>query len=103
MSDEPKPVAERSYRIGDVGAGARVAQGENISWAEGLAALPDGHALAGQFASLLERIAKDPSLDDDTRELARAKTQAVSRSVIASTGRSRRSTSTRRSPRPPPG
>ena len=77
MSDEPKPVAERSYRMGDIGAGARVAQGENISWVEGVAGLPDGPALAQQFAALLERIAKDTSLDEDTRELAKAKTEAV--------------------------
>ena len=77
MSDEPKPVAERSYYIRDVGAGARVAQGENISWVEGVAKLPDGPALTQQFAALLERIAKDTSLDEDIRELAKAKTGAV--------------------------
>jgi hypothetical protein len=33
MPDEQKPAAGRSYHMGDVGAGARVAQGENISWA----------------------------------------------------------------------
>ena len=31
MPDESKPVGERSYKMGNVGAGARVAQGENIS------------------------------------------------------------------------
>ena len=61
----------------DVGAGARVAQGENISWVEGLAGLPDGPALAQQSTALVERIANDPSLDEDTRELAKAKTKAV--------------------------
>ena len=40
MSDEPKPSAERSYIMGNVGAGARAAQGENISWVEGIAGLP---------------------------------------------------------------
>ena len=59
MSDEPKPVAERSYRIGDVGDGARIAQGENISWVEEVARLPEGQALAQQFEALLERISKD--------------------------------------------
>ena len=77
MSDESKPVAERSYRMGDVGAGARVAQSENISWLEGVAGLPDGPALAQQFTALVERIAKDTSLNEDTRELAKAKTEAV--------------------------
>src|SRR4051812_11361465 len=83
MSDEPKSVAERSYRIGDVGAGARVAVGENISWVEGVAGLPDGPALAQQFAALLEQIARDTSLDEDTRELARAKIGAVAAGLAA--------------------
>ena len=77
MAEEPKPAAGRSYQIGDVGAGARVAQGENISWVEGVAGLPDGASLARQFAALLERIAKDASFDEDTRALAQDKTKAV--------------------------
>jgi hypothetical protein len=77
MPDEPKRAAERSYQIGDVGAGARVAQGENISWIEGVASLPGGEALVQQFAALLERIAQDASLDEDTRTLAQNKTKAV--------------------------
>ena len=76
MPDE-RPTAERSYQIGDVGAGARVAQGENISWVEGVSGLPDGEALKRQFSALLERIAKDGSLDEDTRALAEQKTRAV--------------------------
>jgi hypothetical protein len=77
MSDEPKPAAARTYHMGDVGAGARVAQGENISWVEGISSLPEGDSLARQFAALLERIAADTSLDEDTRELAQDKTKAV--------------------------
>lgn len=77
MPDEPNPAAGRNYQMGDVGAGARVAQGENISWVEGVAALPDGEALKRQFDILLERIAKDASLDEDTRALAQDKTKAV--------------------------
>ena len=69
MPDEPKAIAERSYQMGDVGAGARVAQGENISWVEGVASLPGGESLAQQFTALLERIAQDASLDEDAREL----------------------------------
>ncbi len=76
MPDEPKPTAERSYQMGDVGPGARVAQGENISWVEGVAG-PGGESLAQQFAALLERIAKDASLDEDARALAQDKTKAV--------------------------
>jgi hypothetical protein len=77
MADEPKPTAERSYQMGNVGAGARVAQGENISWVEGVAALPGGASLTQQFDALLKRIAKDASLDEDTRALAEDKTKAV--------------------------
>jgi hypothetical protein len=77
MSDEPKPAPERSYQIGDVGAGARVAQGKNISWVEGIAGLPGAEALTQQFAALLEQIDKDASLDEDTRALAKDKTTAV--------------------------
>jgi hypothetical protein len=77
MPDEPKLSAGRSYQMGDVGAGARVAQGENISWTEGLAGLPNGDSLTQQFNALLERIAKDASLDEDTRALAQDKTKAM--------------------------
>jgi hypothetical protein len=76
-TDRPKPTAERSYEIGAVGAGARVAQGENISWVEGVAGLPGGDSLTQQFDALLERIAKDSTLDEDTRTLAQDKTKAV--------------------------
>ncbi|WP_321947203.1 hypothetical protein [Paraburkholderia sp. J10-1] len=77
MPDEPNPAPKRSYQMGDVGAGARVAQGENISWVEGVARLPEGETLTRQFASLLERIDTDTSLDEDTRALAKDKTAAV--------------------------
>ncbi len=80
MPDEPKPAA-RSYSMGNVGAGAHVAQGENISWVEGVASPPEGESLAQQFNALLERIAADGSLDDDTRALAQAKTTAVAESL----------------------
>ena len=80
MPNEPKPEG-RSYQIGDVGAGARIAQGENISWVEGVSSLPDGEALSQQFDALLERIAKDSSLDEDTRVLAQEKTKAVAEGI----------------------
>ena len=76
MPDEPKP-AGRSYQMGDVGAGARVIQGEGNTWIEGVAKLPEGDSLTLQFNALLERIAKDASLDEDTRALAQDKTKAV--------------------------
>jgi len=76
MPEEPGPDS-RSDRIGDVGAGARVAQGETITGVEGVSTLPDGAAPRRQFQALLARIEIDPSLDEDTRELARAKSAAV--------------------------
>ena len=81
MPDEPKPAADRSYHIGDVGAGARVAQGENISWVEGVAGLPGGESLIRQFGALLKRIAEDTSLDEDTRALAQDKAKAVAAGI----------------------
>jgi hypothetical protein len=77
MAEEPKPAAGRTYQMGDVGAGARVAQGENISWVEGVADLPGGELLAHQFTALLQRIAQDTSLDEETRALTEDKTQAI--------------------------
>jgi hypothetical protein len=84
MPDETKPMAKRSYHIGDVGAGARVAQGEHISWQEGVAALPAGESLAQQFNALLKRIEQDTSLDEDTRALAQNKTKAVAEGLSES-------------------
>ena len=81
MPDEPKPAAERSYQMGDVGAGARVAQGEKISWVEGVASLPGGESLTWQFDALLKRIAEDPSLDEDTLALAQDKAKAVAEGI----------------------
>jgi hypothetical protein len=74
MPEEPKG---NVFQMGDVGPGARVAQGQNISWVEGVARLPSGEALTRQFGALLERIAKDSSLDEDVRALAQNKTAAV--------------------------
>ena len=81
MPDEQKPAAGRSYQMGDVGAGARVAQGENISWVEGVARLPGGESLTRQFDTLLKRIAEESSLDEDTRALAQDKTKAVAEGI----------------------
>jgi hypothetical protein len=79
MSEEKdsKPSGGKSYQIGDVGSFARVAQGENISWIEGVSGLPDGKSLAQQFSILLKQIAENPEMDEDTRALAQAKTEAV--------------------------
>jgi hypothetical protein len=79
MADEKQgpPPGGKSFYIHDVGAGARVAQGENISWMEEVSKLPDGKLLAQQFEALLDRIAEQRDMDEDTRAIAHAKTQAV--------------------------
>lgn len=77
MPKEPKSAAGRSYQMGNVGAAARVAQGENISRIEGVGSLPGGESLAQQFKTLLERIAQDESLDGNTRALAQDKTKVA--------------------------
>jgi hypothetical protein len=82
MPDEPTTTGGRSYRIGDVGAGARVAQGVNISWVEGIGRLPEGESLKEQFGALLARIAQDTSLDEDSREIAVAKSSAIAEGLV---------------------
>jgi hypothetical protein len=77
MGHKENPAAGRSYRMGNVGPGARVAQGENIAWREGVAGLPDGGLLAQQFTDLFDRIAKDASFDENTRALTQDKTKAI--------------------------
>lgn len=77
MSEKETPPGSKSYTIGNVGEGARVAQGENISWVEGVNALPEGEAIARMFKELLAQIAEDKSLDDDAREISSGKVQAV--------------------------
>ena len=75
MSDKPKPVAGRSYDTRNVGARAGVEKGENISRIVGITGPANGPARPKQFAALLERIAKDTSLDGYTCELIKAKFQ----------------------------
>jgi hypothetical protein len=77
VPDEPTTGAGRSYQIGDVGSGARVAQGEHISWTEGVTDRASAESLTRQFAALQERITQDGSFDEDTRALAQNKTKAV--------------------------
>lgn len=77
MSGDSSQGGGRSYYINTVGAGARVAQGDNISWVEGISALPDGAILASQFRQIIDLIGTDPDLDDDEKELARGKVNAI--------------------------
>ncbi len=84
MSDDKQnqPTGQKIYTMGNVGANARVAQGENIKWIEGLSAnFDDGEALAQQFSALLEQIQNSPDFDEDTRDLAVEKTQSVAEAL----------------------
>lgn len=76
MGEQSQP-AGKSYQIGDVGTGARVAQGEHITWTEGFAGDPQGEAIRRQFTELIARIDNATDLDEDERELAKDKTEAV--------------------------
>ena len=81
MEDRDSTRAEKSYEMGDVGAGARVAQGEHITWTEGFSGNPQGEELKRQLAELLVRIDKASDLDEDEKELAREKTEAVANAL----------------------
>ncbi len=72
------PSGSKIYTVGDVGAGAQVAQGEHIQQVKNaLAGVPDSDVLEQQFAEFMKYIAQDPDLDDETRDLALEKTKAV--------------------------
>ncbi|HLO18067.1 MAG TPA: hypothetical protein VK206_24765 [Anaerolineales bacterium] len=81
MSDDKSVPGSKSYKIGNVGAGARVAQGENISWVESPSSAPEMQELFKQFNALLEKIATDPNMDDDTKAVTVEKTKAVANSL----------------------
>jgi hypothetical protein len=83
MSSESREALSgtKIYTIGNVGPGATAIQGENIHVMNALKALPEGDTLRQQFEALLKRIANAPDLDEDTRELATAKTQAVAQGL----------------------
>jgi hypothetical protein len=46
-----------------------------------VSSLPDGESLKREFSALLDRIAKDGSLDEDTRALAKGKTEAIAEGI----------------------
>lgn len=69
--------AAKNYSMGNVGDGARIVQGDNNTWSEGLRIQPGGAQLARELAVLLDGIKADTSLDPDDRELAVDKAQAV--------------------------
>lgn len=78
-SDSAK--AGKQYSMGNVGAGARVVQGDHNTWSEGLRVQPGGAQLARELAELLDGIKADASLEPDDRDLAVEKTQAVAEAL----------------------
>lgn len=80
MADESSP--GKTFQIGDVGAHARVQQGENLQWIEaGQGASPEAAELARRFSDLLGRLGADPGLDEDSRQLSLQKTEEVAKSL----------------------
>ncbi len=77
MSENEGPTSGKSYQLGSIGAFAKVAVGENISWIEGVSSLPSGESLVRQFNTLMQKIAEDQAMDEDTRTLAQSKTEAI--------------------------
>ena len=76
------PSGSKIYTVGDVGAGAQVAQGEHIQQVkQALAALPESEVLERQFAALMKQIAQTPDVDDETRDMALEKTKAVAQGL----------------------
>ncbi len=73
------PSGSKIYIVGDVGAGAQVAQGEHIiqQVKNALAGVPDSEVLERQFDALMKQIAETPDVDAETRDLALEKTKAV--------------------------
>jgi len=73
------------YTVGDVGAGAQVAQGEHIQQVKNaLAGVPDSDVLEQQFAALMKQISQRADLDAETRDLALEKTKAVAEGLANS-------------------
>jgi hypothetical protein len=79
---EPNGPTSRSYSIGNVGAHARVQQGEHLTWTETSLVNTEDWALVDQaFQALAQRIFGSPDLDDDTRTLSIEKVHAVADSL----------------------
>jgi hypothetical protein len=80
MSEEEKSssVGGKSFYMGNVGAHARVQQGEHLTMIQQtFAKTSEGDDLTQQFKALIAKIAEHPELDEDTRDLAMEKTQKV--------------------------
>ena len=79
------PSGSKIYTVGDVGAGAQVAQGEHIQQVKNaLAGVPDSDVLEQQFAALMKQISQRADLDAETRDLALEKTKAVAEGLANS-------------------
>jgi hypothetical protein len=83
MSSESKdaPSGSKIYNMSNIGPNTTAIQGEHIHVMNALKALPEGDTLAQQFDTLLKQLANALNLDEDTRKLATAKTQAVAQGL----------------------
>jgi hypothetical protein len=83
QGDEDKRTYEKTYVMGDIGSGARVQQGEHLSWVEGIFAgdSADERLLRHEFMGLRERITTDPQMDEATREVSIAKAKEVAEAL----------------------
>lgn len=96
MSEEKRSPSDggKSYHIGDVGAHARVQQGQCLTMIQQtFANTPEGDVLIRQFKVLIDKITESPDLDDDSRDLALEKTQKIAEGLVEaeeSPGRLRR-------------
>ena len=81
MGEKETGGVRKTYVAKNVGAGARVQQGEHNVMQDIFQSTPGGEDLAGRFDALLERIAGAAELDDDEKELSRAKAASVAESL----------------------
>lgn len=77
------PAGGKNIRVGNIGADARVAIGENITWTEGPARHPGGDQLTQQLLGLLEQIRDAQDLPEAERGLVHVKTKAVADALPA--------------------
>jgi hypothetical protein len=87
MAADDETTGGKRYTMGNIGAGARVVQGDQNTWIEAVQGAPGGQELQRQLEELLARIAKAPDLDEDSRQLATEKTRAVA-DALAQAGQS---------------
>jgi hypothetical protein len=78
------PLGSKIYTMGNVGAGAQVAQGEHIQQTvNSLSGVAESEELKQQFAALMQQISQRADLDEETRDMALEKTKAVAQGLAS--------------------